>query len=239
MSPSVRARVRCSCGHVYEVEAARHLHVTRRPEVRQAVLDGTFHRFACDRCGKVNLCEEVLAYTDFARRQWFTLFPAVQLHNRRDAVRICHELFDRTMVERAPPLVQSWSGELTQRAIFGFAALRDKLVVLEAGLDDRLVEIMKLRMFQAGRLLFEPGVYLCCTAVAGDELVFEYADARSPTTQVIRVPRREYVRMVMDHERHAAFCRRWFGDIFVDYRVALVPDQADVPVHLPHMDAGS
>lgn len=220
------ATVRCGCGHAYGARVARHLHVSRRPEVRQAIVEGSFHRFACPRCQRINVVEEVLPYTDFPRRHWFTLFPGAYLGRREAALALCRETFDKTMREHAPGLVRGWADEFVQRAVFGWAALRDKIVVLDAGLDDRLVEILKLRMFQSGSLVFEPGVYLCCTRVDKASLVFEYGAADSQTTTAIEVPGSEYARLVMDFDRLQPFCRRYFGDLFVDFRVALAPDAA-------------
>src|SRR5690606_27679577 len=124
--------------------------VSLRPEVRQAILDGTFHRFVCPSCGRRNTVEKLLAYTDFPRRQWFTVVPRAALTRRSEWLRLAEDSFRATMVEHAAPIVKTWAPDMTRRVIFGLASLREKLVAFEAGLDDRWLELVKLELIYTG-----------------------------------------------------------------------------------------
>jgi len=55
------------------------------------------------------------------------------------------------MVENAPPMVREWGKGLELRAVFGLAALREKVLLSDAGIDDAWVEALKLDLMRSGR----------------------------------------------------------------------------------------
>ena len=231
MSTYRRQPIRCHCGSSFEGELWDSLHVSRRPDVRDRILDGTFHRFECPACGQPVVVEGRLAYTDFARRQWFTVFPRIDLRHRDELVAFARTSFQATMVERAPALVQGWASEMTERAVFGLASLREKLVVLEAGLDDRMTEGLKLQLFRTAALVLHPDTFLHVVAVESDTLLFEYGPpGRRPTG--LPVPRELYALLGAEQERLRADLPWLFDDILVDYRGALAPRGALVPARV-------
>src|SRR4029079_15944705 len=62
---------------------------------------------------------------------------------------------------------------MTRRLIFGLAALREKLITFDAGLDDRVVELLKIQLLRDLRGNFAADDYFHLVAVGGAELVFE------------------------------------------------------------------
>lgn len=222
--------IRCHAGHSFEGELFDSLHVSRRPDVREQILDGAFHRFTCPTCGQPVVVEHRLAYTDFPRRQWFTVFPRIDLRHRVEMVAFARGSFQATMVERAPEMVRGWAKDMTERAIFGLASLREKLVVFEAGLDDRVVECLKLQLFHAAGLVLHPDTFLHVTAVETDTLVLSYGPPGQPPTS-LPVPRELYTMLSFDRARLARDLPWLFDDIIVDYRSTLAPQAALVPAH--------
>jgi hypothetical protein len=221
--------VRCHCGNAFEAELFDGLHVSRRPDVRERILDGTFHRFTCPACGGTVVVEQRLAYSDMPRRHWFTVFPRIDLRHRDELVAFARRSFQDTMIDRAPELVRGWASEMTVRAIFGLASLREKLTVFDAGLDDALIECLKLQLFRGSGLVLHPDTYLHVVAVDTDTLVMHYAPpGGSPSS--LPVPRELYTMLEIDRERLAGELPWLFGDILVDYRSTLAPLTALVPV---------
>jgi hypothetical protein len=225
MSPFVAATIACACGERYPVRVANGLHVSQRPELRQQILDGTLHRFACPACGKTTQLDDMLAFTDFPRRQWFLVAPHHHLAQRKRYVDLAEQSFRTTMVDHAPPLVVEWSREMTRRVLFGLAALREKLVIGDAGLDDRVVELLKIQLVRDTGAEFSLDHYFHLVAVRGDDLVFERThpdgEIRSFT-----VPRGLYD----DLARHPDLAR-WIADAFpdglvIDHRAMLAADAA-------------
>lgn len=49
----------------------------------------------------------------------------------------------RDCFEAGPPIAQDMGARFKRRVVFGFRALREKLVLWDAGLDDRVVEAVK------------------------------------------------------------------------------------------------
>ena len=227
-----RARsIRCHANHPFEGELFDSLHVSRRPDVREQILDGTFHRFTCPTCAEPVVVEHRLAYTDFPRRQWFTVFPRIDLRHCEEMVAFAQRSFQATMVERAPEMVRDWARDMTTRAIFGLASLREKLLVFEAGLDDRVVECLKLQLFRAAGLELHPDTFLHVATVETDTLVLSYGPPGRPPAN-LPVPRELYAMLELDSERLRGGLPWLFDDIVVDYRSIMGPRGTLVPIQV-------
>lgn len=227
--------IRCPCSATFQAELFEGLHVSRRPDLREQILDGTFHRFACPSCGEPVVLERRLAYTDFPRRQWFTVHPRIDLRHRDELAAFARRSFELTMQERAPELVQGWAGEMRQRVVFGLASLREKLVIFEAGLDDRFIELLKLQLCQEGVPAMHADAYFHVTAIDSEVLSFEVAPPPPPLPRArdapreLSVPRERYVMIELQrHELrdHVPWLR---DDLVVDYRMLLAPSLPLVP----------
>jgi hypothetical protein len=114
------------------------------PEVVESIIDGSFHRFTCPACGSVYRADGPLIYTDFERKHWIGEFPldwetswALLEHQPLDS-------FRRAMIDFAPAFVRAESSGFVVRTVFGLGALAEKIALLEAGLDDRVIEYLKL-----------------------------------------------------------------------------------------------
>ena len=224
MSTFSPATLRCACGHEHAVEVADSLHVSARPDLRAAILAGEFHRFACPACRRASTVEKLVAYTDFPRRQWFTVVPPVNLARRSEWVAYAERSFRAVFLERAAPIVRTWAPSFTRRVIFGLASLREKLVAFDAGLDDRTLEHLKLDLIADGRLGYTPDGYFHLSEVRGDQLVLEWGLPGDRATQELVVPRSEY------DVRHAspdlARATALLTGPVVDLRVLHVPELA-------------
>jgi len=226
MSTFVPSTIVCSCGEQYAAQVANGLHISARPDIRKQILDGTFHRFHCPNCGRTTQVEKVLSFTDFPKRQWFTVAPANGLPWRRYYLRVADEGFQSTMVANAPELVVGWGKEMMRRLIFGLASLREKLVALDAGLDDRVVELLKIQLLRDLRGNFSASDYFHLAAVTADELVFE----KTHPDGIIRkvpIPRGMYDELAA-HAGIGSLIEQAFPDGLVfDYRAILTPEAAD------------
>jgi hypothetical protein len=224
------AQLRCACGAELQVTAADSLHVTNMPEAREAILRGEFHVFRCPSCGARVQLDKLLAYTDFGRWQWFTVFPEAALEAWEDAVRFAEQSFTATLEERSPPIVKEWAPRFRPhlRAVFGLQALREKLMIADAGLDDRTVEALKLQLLAWYGLPYAPGAHLWFARIepgpdGGDQLVFAWAtssgqDAGPPVP--VAVPLAAYQRLAIDREEARALAPALAASIAVDFRIA-------------------
>jgi hypothetical protein len=136
------------CGAEQTVQIARGLHISRLPAVRRQILDGTFHRFPCPGCGQVIRVDCPLAYTDFRRGHWIHVGLPDELPRWRAIETETLALFDRT-VARGPAVLRAAAAGFLVRVVFGYEELREKLLLLDAGLDDGIVECLKLHVLAA------------------------------------------------------------------------------------------
>lgn len=233
MSTFLHAKIACSaCGHVYDGDVAESLHISTRPDIRADILAGRFHRFQCPACGAWTTIEKLLAYTDFARHHWFTVVPTVELPFLSQWCELAASSFRTTMIERCPSLVRDeMASRMLRRLVFGLASLRDKLIALDAGLDDRVLEIVKLELLREYGVLPDLRVACHLVAVSPDTLVFELARPGSPpegdpVIERITLARSDYERLAANN---ADLARRWpelWDDIAVDWRALLIPPPA-------------
>ena len=165
---------RCSaCGAVSSAEVAVSLNGERRPDLREAILDGSFQRSTCAACGAPHRVQDPFVYLDFARKEWITCFAP---DREPDWARLeCEPMEDwrEGMVTFAPPMVRELSAGFRIRAVFGVDALREKLLCFANGLDDAWVELLKLQvMRERADLVFSPSRRLRLYAVEPDTLWF-------------------------------------------------------------------
>lgn len=227
MSTFAPATLMCPCGERVHADVADGLHISRLPEVRRAILDGTFHRFPCPACGRVLQIEKLLAYTDFPRRHWFTVVPERDLAIRGRWIQLADESFRTTMVDRAAPIVKSWAPEFTRRVVFGLASLREKLVLSDEGLDDRLIELLKLDLRRELGLLEEPGAYLFVSRRSSSRsIVVEFSRPGGAGTSEAEVSLDGYEELAAaDPDELAARVPGMWDGLVVDHRVLLVRDE--------------
>ncbi|HTR49328.1 MAG TPA: CpXC domain-containing protein [Kofleriaceae bacterium] len=223
MSTFVPAKIACRCGETYPVEVANGLHISLRPDLRKQILDGEFHRFRCPRCATITQIDGLLAFTDFPRRQWFTVAPGNGLPWRKKWLALARESFETTMERNAPPMVVGWAREMTRRLIFGLASLREKLVIFDAGLDDRVVELLKIQLIRDSHDDFSPARYFHLTEVRSDTLVLERAQPDG-MVRAAPIPRVMYDALAGAPELAASIDLAFPDGLLVDHRAILVPE---------------
>jgi len=126
------------CGAGFRAPVLKGVHISWLPEVRETVRDGTFARHTCPSCGLTVQIESSTAYTDFEHGQ----YVGVESPERTDwRVARAHHLrvFDECFTF-GPPVAEELAGSMIHRVVFGVHALREKVLVWDAGLDDRAVE---------------------------------------------------------------------------------------------------
>jgi len=146
MSASAKNVMCPDCGAEQRIEVVDSVSIQRDPEIRDRVLAGTFMRFACAHCASSYLVEADILYTDMDRRLFVGVFP----RERRSDVTACEALigqtYDEVYVGETPAFAQSEFGELERRVVFGYEQLREKVVCFDAGLDDHIIEAVKVAL---------------------------------------------------------------------------------------------
>ena len=232
VSTLVQRRIVCpACRAVFAAEVVTGLHATRMPELREAILAGRLHRFECPECAQpIVLHDRTFVYTDFDRFHWFVVYPEDGVRHRGELTAKVLEGYDSVMRRDCPPLVrEQWAPRFLVRAVFGLASLREKLILLDQGFDDRLIEVYKLQLFRDGHVgPFSPAARLWCEGLDGDELLFVNISPPGPegtcVTRAFAVHRSGYDLLAADPEPARRGFPAAFGGVMADWRAAVTGD---------------
>lgn len=117
------------CGGQLKTPFTPLIDVQTHPEQRERVLSGTFFAGKCRKCGYTGEIMAPCLYFDACRRAMIYLIPDYAEAEWRDSA-----------LEKCYPE----TGAFTKRVVSSVPQLKEKIQLLEAGLDDRIVELAKL-----------------------------------------------------------------------------------------------
>lgn len=194
MSTWAARTITCACGESIQTRVADGLHITRLPAVRQQILDRTFHRVTCPRCGRVTTIDKKFLYTDFSRFHWIGVCPRTWTPRWSVIEASLTAEFERVICRAAPPAIQALGPKFQVRLVFGYEQLAEKLHIFDAGLDDRIVERVKLRILAKHPDLFVPGAQMLLVPPRpdADRLEFEVFRYGQPGYHAIGCSRELY-----------------------------------------------
>ena len=160
--------IRCPhCALEQTARLAHGVHVARAPEVRDQILARTFHAITCRGCAHIFVAQRPLIYTDMDRRHWVQVALPEERARWPEYETAVDEIFARAFT--GSPLARDLQERMKLRLVFGLEALREKLVLWQANLDDRAIECMKLDLVRRDPSLARAD--LVVDRVEGDALV--------------------------------------------------------------------
>lgn len=180
------------CGQSAEVEVCASINADRRPDLRAAILDQTLQRTTCPHCEMVFRLEPQLNYLDTQRGQWLAAFPRQRLDDWAQVEAEVQSSFDRAYGAHSSPAEREIGGKLQARLVFGWRALREKLLARELAVDDLQLELVKLLLMRG---MDEPplplGAVLRLSGADEDtgELQFDVLDREDQVIEALSVPR--------------------------------------------------
>lgn len=211
--------VQCpKCDAIVNMSAVGSVNADRRADLRAAILADTFQDTTCEACGNVCRLPPEFNYLDVGRGQWLASLSADRLPDFLEAEDEAQAAFDASYGKNASPAAREIGEGLAARVTFGWPALREKLLIREQGLDDVVVEMVKLELFR--RLpdaSLSPGVELRLLDGAGDLLVFGWVESDfEEVRQELRVRRDLYDTIAADAEGWKGVRARLTDGPFVD-----------------------
>jgi CpXC protein len=237
MSTFAAAQVPCPhCARIDERSIALTVNATRTPAYRAAVLDGTFQRFVCAGCAAPFVVEEPFLYLELGRKLLIACAPVDEEAHWPRYERMALERFEEDLGSGAPAVARQLGEGVRLRAVFGLAALREKLVCFEAGLDDAVLEAFKLELCRSGAgLPLHPEARLRLESVSAGELSFamperghggDGSDA-GDASQAVVVDRAAFARFVVAPGWEALVSRLGSGP-YVDLGRVLLPASGEL-----------
>jgi hypothetical protein len=172
-----------SCGTAMSMEAVGSVNADRRPDLRDAILGSRFQDVKCASCGTSFRLPPQFTYIDIGRGQWIASLPADKIGEHAAESEKVRTSFADTFGANAGAPAQAIGAGLTVRLTFGWPALREKLLVRDVGLDDVVLELLKLDLFRRlPKAQMGPGRELRLTALAENQLAFSWIDAATEET---------------------------------------------------------
>lgn len=212
-----------ACGTKVAFQAVNSVNAVGRPDLREAILRGTFQKQTCAKCGKEFRMDPRFSYIDAGRGQWIATFPEPDLDSWRVREEEVLRLFDKAFGSGASPFAREIGKTLRPRLVFGWPALWEKLAIDDAGLDDVIVEIVKIGLLRnVPETPFALTNELRFVRAPNDgtrDLAFAWVD--STTTQFLqgmRVPRALYDEIAKDPDNSRALRADFANATFVDLK---------------------
>ena len=142
MTSSETTEMSCPrCGHLQTVEFYRSVNVTINPELRGELFGHGLNIACCERCGSTGFLPVPMFYHDMALRFLILLDSTNALGD--DTTHIFEVFMGKGIV---PPAFASMIGDLHQqyrtRIVSTYDRMLEKILVFEAGLDDRIIELL-------------------------------------------------------------------------------------------------
>lgn len=226
MSMFERLQVTCpACGAPVDFDTVFSVNADRAPELRDAILDGSFQRTTCSKCSEGFRLDPELTYTDVGRGQWIGAFPYDKVDQWGAVEAQARATFNRAYGPKASAAARGIGAGLKPRVTFGWSALREKIVAAEAGFDDVVVELMKTAMVRGmDKPPLGAGTELRLVDVDGDQLVVAWINAANEEVrEILRVPRSLYDGIAANLGAWESLRASLTSGMFVDVNRLLLP----------------
>jgi len=208
-----------TCGTVMTMPAVGSVNADRRPDLRIDIIEDRFQDVTCPACGGRFRLQPEFNFLDAGRGQWIAAMPAPRMPDWAAVEDEVNAVWDACYGARAPALAREIGEGLTRRLTFGWPALREKIMAREAGLDDAVLEMLKLDMLRnMTQAPVSPGLELRFVRDIGAELAFAWIASKSeaPAGSQFLVARYAYDTIAGNPEGWAALRAELESGPFVD-----------------------
>ena len=219
MSLSSTTELQCpNCGETTSMEEFGSLNADRRPDLRDEILDDTFQTGRCSHCDQVFRLPPNFNYMDAGRGQWIAAYPEPRILDHLEAADEMSALFDKSFGESAGKAAHELGKSLTGRVVFGWPAMREKLLIRELGLDDVTIELLKLDMLrEMPEIPFGAETALRLVDVAGTEMTMAwFGPGVEDAQRVMDVDFSRYQDVAAHHDEWQALADELTDSPFVD-----------------------
>jgi len=214
------------CGKPRTFDLAASVNADRRPDLRAAIMDGSFQREKCDSCGSTFRTQPLMTYLDMGRHQWILVQPGGDVRQWKALQEKARSVFAVAYGPDAPPEAQEMGREMKARVVFGWGALSEKLLCSEHGLDDVNLELLKMAVLKD---VPDPPLTdqndLRLVGVESAELVLAWVSSEDEhVSSTLRVPRGVYDEIAADNDAWKPLRDELSADPFVDFNRLITAD---------------
>ncbi len=165
---TVKKKIPCYCENMVEIEVPTEVDLAESEEAARAIREGSFLSVTCPKCGKLLKPEFPVRIIDSAKGIEIFLIPEL----------------DRAsfLLGRSKHRVKNSEHG---RVVIGYAELVEKLAILDAGLDDRVIEMIKYYLSQ--KVEDDANLEIYFRGREGEKLVFHILGLREDEVGVSNI----------------------------------------------------
>lgn len=225
-SPVTMACPNCRTDNTFD--AFHSVNADRRADLKAAILAGAFQRVHCTSCGVEFRLEPSFNYLDVAAGLWVSARPIAALAHWQPEVARADAAFALAYGDKAGSAAREIGARLAARITFGWPAMREKIVIRDAGLDDVGIEAVKLAILRnrPGNPL-APGIELRLIEAAGDTLTFAWMTVASNEARDIFGARRALYDALATDPDWAETRASLSVDLFVDIQRMFITSELE------------
>lgn len=222
-------RIQCpQCGHDQEVELYDAVHVSEQPDLKNALFENRLNRVVCEACDANFRIDKPLLYHDADRN--------ILIHWMPDAACSRDEIldeFDASIEE----LQSSLPGDMDPprvRLVFTRVELVELVFMIEAGMDERVVEYVKYTIHSQNMNRIPPDkkqLLLNVQDSTSEELLFAVQNVETfELEEVLRYPRESYRSIQKSYKDKPEDLMELFPGPYISARAVLMQEvETDVP----------
>lgn len=138
-------RVICSaCGAGQEAKVFLSVNGARIKSAADRLIDGSWGLVCCLKCGADYHRPAPRLFTDIPGGLWIVRYDSTERTRYTLLEEEANTIFEREWLERPPAAIREQARSVQRRVCFGSAQLREKLLLHRHGIDDRIMECVKL-----------------------------------------------------------------------------------------------
>lgn len=223
MSAQKTYNIRCpQCSHEQHVELYESINVAQQPELKTALLENRLNRIQCEDCSGEFRIDKPLLYHDADRGILIHWMPDVAV-SRDDIL----DEFDKTMEELRSALPEDVEPPRV-RLVFDRVELVELIFLVEAGMDERVVEYIKYTVHSQNMNRVPPAekqLLLNVQDSTADELLFAVRNVKTAELEdVLRYPRESYRNVCEMYRRNPDEFMELFPGPYINARAALLEE---------------
>ena len=152
MSISLTKVLPCrACGAEIEATSFESINPTRHPFLQDQLLERSLLLRRCDRCGARHQHVDRLLWTDLPGRLCACVVQEEERPHWAQLAEEARRALSVPLRAEGPPAVRRWGAQVAIRLVFGTEELREKVLCRLSGLDDRVVEYLKVTLIDRDR----------------------------------------------------------------------------------------
>lgn len=226
MSAAKTYNIRCpQCGHQQSVELYDSINVAQQPDLKTALFENRLNRVQCESCEASFRVDKPLLYHDSDRNILIHWMPDTAV-SREEIL----DEFDRSMEELRAALPEDIEPPRV-RLVFTRTELVELVFIIEAGMEERVVEYIKYTIHTQNMKRVPPAekqLLLNVQDSTVDELIFAVQNAKTfELEDVLRYPRTAYRNILKMYCDNPDEFTELFPGPYISARGALIAEGAE------------